>query len=188
MKVNKKTKQILAIAILLTLILFLANFFLFFYLTKMQKDLQEIKKVLAEKDTKIGNLVALKNNIVETQEEREKIDSYFIKGEEETALLLEELEALSEHLNLALTIDLETGGRVFKEGGETRKILTISIETQGTFQKLVQLLFLVENLPYKISLSQVALERRRESDTKDKIPEWTLSLKFDIVSYLPEAP
>jgi hypothetical protein len=187
MKGNRKTKQALLISGITTVILLCANVFLFMYLNTTKKEFDELRSVLSEKNTKIGNQFALKASIMETEVDREKIHSYFVTGEDEAATLLERLEGVSSELSIPITIDLQTGKRVFKEGEKGRDVLSISVEGEGTFQKLSQLLFLVENLPYKNSIAQIVLERK-SGTIKNKAPEWTLALKFDIVSYLQKTP
>jgi hypothetical protein len=118
-------------------------------------------------------LRSLKTTINETKEQREQLDTYFIR-EDAVVDFIETVEELGRVTGTELSVssvELEPSTE------EYPSTLRISVDTRGTWKNQYQLLLLLETLPYHINLTGVRLQ-----ETPGPVVEWKGSYTIEVTA------
>jgi len=137
--------------------------------------IQELESaVQREKEFRILNRI-----IVNTEEEREKLDTYFINPDKIVSLI-ERVESFGERANVAVSFDS------IHIRGEAKKRLNLSLKTEGDFDDTFYFLTLFESLPLKMSFEKVFITKGKQGGLQtSKDPNvWTGDFDVVIISFV----
>jgi hypothetical protein len=138
--------------------------------------------------------IVTKELVQETSNSRDELGKLILKGDDsEKAAFVERLEGMAEVVNATTTffglrqVPLPEGS-VGKKGDDGKyEQLTVGIKAEGGWRALLQLLGMLENLPYLSKVDGVVLRRNAPetavSAKNKKPPTWTLSLTLMVVKY-----
>jgi len=139
---SKKTMSILLGVIILNLLLAGAYAYSFYTVKVKNEAASLVSEELEEYLSKEGTINLLKASVKRTEEDREKIDSYFV-ARDDIPDFARKIEALS---------DL-SGTNLIITGLSTQdNILSFDITSTGSFRDTMQLISLIENLPFKVEI------------------------------------
>tara|TARA_Y100000310_G_scaffold208118_1_gene208640 strand:+ start:4699 stop:5277 length:579 start_codon:yes stop_codon:yes gene_type:complete len=165
MKQNNRTIYTMSGVVLVFHVLLVgAILFIFVDLSERSTKAAQLSGEVALQNSSEGNYFTLKKTIEGSIEEINTIDSYFIKNETETVQLLEKIEYLANTLSIIATINIDVGNYQSDAMGSLPAI-RLRIGAEGSFVKIYQFLTLIENLPYKIVVSETSIRRSSEART-----------------------
>lgn len=155
---------------------------LHFFLQKEVNSSNEKEGRILLLQAKDQDVSSQKKLIEETKEKVSTLSSHFIY-EAGVVGFLESLEALDAITGTETTI-VSVG--VKEDASATNKdILSVSLDSEGSFAGVYHVLRLIENLPYEIDVQETSFSRVRTADEFGNAPVWRLTLMFSIVSYIP---
>lgn len=173
---HKKAYSILFITLAMAAIS--AGFFVFVFLTIKNKNQHSaaVNDAILEKNKEIENIAYLKDTIDNTKQKSQKLSSYLV----DSGRVDEFVSAVESEGSLVGAPVTVTSVDFVK----TKKN-TISIEfgSKGTFDQMMHLATIVENMPYEISVKKVFLNRSISDPTKPAAANsWELQMGFEAVS------
>lgn len=138
-------KRTLLFAIILNLLLGGAYGLLFYLLQKENNEALAISQSIESKKTVEDEAIALRHIVNTTKEDREKLESYFVRSEQIDAFI-ESLKAIGAEADAAVILQSLT---------ETKdQSLLIELRVTGTFNNIFYLTKLIEHLPYRLEFKK----------------------------------
>lgn len=184
MELRKSTVEIVLI-LSLNILAVAIWFFIYIQITENTTAIVLNKKNLAVVERELINNVVLKSIVLDdkTKEDRGKINSFFVKSDEETVDFLENIESLANNLNLKINIISVNALDI----DENNQVLDLSLKITGSFNSVYDFINLVEFLPYELSLDEFNMNSsvRVDEDGVENF-EWNGSLSLALLSYQPE--
>ena len=147
-KNRQKTTLILAGVIILNILLFGVYGYAFYTMKIKNEEASLVSEELNEYLSKEGTINLLKISVKDTAEERGKIGAYFV-SRDDIPDFARQIESLGNMSGTDLTI---TGLRT--DDG----VLFFDISSDGTFRNVMQLVSLVESLPFKIDVTKAYMD------------------------------
>jgi len=184
MELRKSTVEIVLI-LSLNILAVAIWFFVYIQITENSTAIVINKKNLTFIEQELINNIALKSIILDdkTKEDREKINSFFVKSDEETVDFLENVEALANSLNLEINIvsvnvlDID----------ENNQILDLNLKITGSFNSVYDFISLIDSLPYELSLDKFNMNSSvNVNEAGVENFEWSGNLSLALLSYQPE--
>lgn len=159
--IQNRTKVIIIIAAS-TLVLSVAIFGIFLGVVSKQK-VEHVTHSQDRADAKAHqvSLQQLMQVLDETKEERESLNTRFVQDEEVINLL-----ALIETLGKEQGVILTTDSLTVEPENEYFEVLVIKIATVGQYPQVMNLLSLIENLPYQTSIHSVDMQKNDDKTWK----------------------
>ncbi len=149
MKNNKqKTIWILVGVVSLTFVLVGVYGYSFYKVKETSENASLVSDELNEYLSKEGTINILKTSVRDTEEERKKINTYFV-ARDDIPDFARKIEALGEMSGTDLDI---TGLR--KQGD----VLLFDLSSDGGFQNTMQLISLIESLPFKVEIMKAYID------------------------------
>ena len=179
-KQNRKLKIIVGIILAIDIVLVSSVIYLYFELQSIKSDLIDIIAEKIQMDNIASNALALESSVKDTTDERNKLDSYFIKKREEVASLLTEIERIGEKLELTINVGVKSGSVSF--GEESVSALHLEIQTEGLFETTHQFVNLLELLSYNVNISEF---NTKVAGYGENI-KWISVIEADVLSYIEE--
>ncbi len=127
--------------------------------------------------------MTLRTSFQATTKEQELLKSLFL-SRDETAALIEKLEgtATLAHVSHELSVDTKDESSL---DAQNKEVLATSIKVYGSWSQVYHFLSLIENLPYKVNISDVRLDRVEGiADPKSKTsrePQWSASISAQFI-------
>lgn len=119
----------------------------------------ELMQVRAEENS----AASMQHLLVDTREERQKLDSYFI-AEDDVVSFIESVEGLADTVGVAISVN--SVGVEETTDAERFEYVRVNAAAEGSFKNLYWLLSLIEHMPMKLEVRQVYLEERPAEDGK----------------------
>ncbi|MHB8652107.1 MAG: hypothetical protein ACYC8S_03145 [Minisyncoccota bacterium] len=142
--------------------------------------------VVAGKDTR---QTALRAALRDTEPQVRRLDGLFLHGDAAS-----QSQFVNTIESLGTQIGLDT--RVTGLNEKSATMLSVDLEATGSFAKVMQLVKLIELLPYKISVTKVYLSSQATAGvaptgdvskgSASRGSVWKTSISFDVVSYLQQ--
>jgi Tfp pilus assembly protein PilO len=171
-------KKIVFVLSVITLGLLAGVAIMSFLLVQKQNELRETEQGSAQ-NTQNELLVSRYQTLLKkTETDRQKLETYMVRGDADTAALLGTIEMLAEQQGIPVTENVA----VEKVASTTRALL-VTLETKGEYQKVMSFLESLQSLPHEIAFRDVAL--RRSSEIAEKSALWTLSAALLVKSFEP---
>ncbi|MEI6238665.1 MAG: hypothetical protein WCP15_03990 [bacterium] len=180
-------KSLLQILLILTIVLFLGSIYFYIKIWNGINDniaLGNAAKVeVASSQGDQEHAKDLRLSMAKTGDLRNKIDDFFIPVQEEVNFI-ELLENSAKDMGIKVVI----GSVSSKDGTQTSKglgILSLSLTIDGTWQKVMQYVALLESLPYKVNINNAEFSRTSDliinnSVKTESMPAWRAGIQMDI--------
>lgn len=175
--------------------------FLVTTMTASHAETRELKRKVAEFEQEQKNVLDVENTIEETEEERERIETFFLKSEEDIVELLQRMETLAEEFGLEFAPNIAESSFRYHQGEETESMPSLKIEMRasGPLPGLYRYIRMMELLPYKTAFTNLNLEMKgataprtvqsEDNETGEQMasvapaaPTWSASITMHIVS------
>jgi len=159
-------------------------FYMFSKISLERKEIVELRKNILRNDKKNINEKSLVRLLEGVKKEKEAIEAVFLK-EDDLVRLIKGLESTGESSGVSLKISA-----IAAEKKKSSKPV-ISFSAQGTFEQLFRYLYLLENLPYLITINKISFQK--EEDGKEiaqgnnkksgLVPSWQALFSIQLESY-----
>ncbi|MCG2695165.1 hypothetical protein L6261_03750 [Candidatus Parcubacteria bacterium] len=166
-KPNLSSKKILIIVLVLNLTALLVYVFLFINIKNKNENLVILKRELNNQIEVEKELDVVGSNLDGTKSERGKINSFFVGSDKESVVkFVEDVENLGDFAN----VSLNTKSILLKEREREENIVSVltdmklSLSVEGKWSDIVYFIELLKSMPYKISFSNVYLEKKGENN------------------------
>lgn len=120
-----------------------------------------------------NSLVRFLNSV---KKEKETIESVFLK-EDDLIRLIKGLESIGESSGVSFKIE-----SISVEKSKDSKPI-ISFSAKGTFGQLFKHLYLLENIPYFITINKVSFQNEKNDSESDSIFGWQALFSIQLESY-----
>jgi hypothetical protein len=128
---------------------------------------------------KRSNLESLQRFIKDIDDDKENLDSHFIRSGDVVPFL-----------NMVESLAPQVGAKSEVSAvniGEDNKSLTVGIKATGSFESVYKFLKLLENSPYELQIVSMDLQRTSPLDTADvkvQQPEWSETIEVKLLSFV----
>ena len=163
----------------LNLLVMLSYAFLYVTVSRSSAAVSQARAAFFIAEKKEEELTNIKRNLAEKEEERSKVESYFVRKSGLTTFI-ERLEGLAKEAAVELTlnsVDLGEGSA----GGQFGE-LTLSYQATGGFANLYNFLGATENLPLKLKVIKTDLNHA--GDPKKLESLWKGSFTLKVLSFI----
>ena len=168
---------------LIFFVLALGSSLYFFYIIKTKNiHIEEISTEVDKETQKQDERAQLKRTIDATNADSEKLSTHFVDSKDAVSFL-ETLEGYGKKVGVTFKLgsaDIETKAKIMK----------VSFKATGDFEKVYQLLLLLENTPYQLSYDSIAITRAPDQPTDldtglpvSSNPLWDLEIKLNLISF-----
>ena len=159
-------------------------FYMFSKISLERKEIVELRKNILRNDKKNINEKSLIRLLEGVKKEKEAIEAVFLK-EDDLVRLIKGLESTGESSGVSLKISA-----ISAEKKKSSKPV-ISFSAQGTFEQLFKYLYLLENLPYLITINKISFQKEedgkeiaQENNKKNGlVPSWQALFSIQLESY-----
>lgn len=134
-----------------------------------------LKKSILINERKINNEKFLSDSLASMTADTETIAAVFLK-EKDMVKLLEGLESIGRSADASLTINAVS----VKQTDSIKP--TISFNIKGSFGQIFKYLYLLENLPYLITIDNASFQKIEEQDKKRE-GRWQAAFNIELESY-----
>lgn len=182
MKKNKILIFIYSFAAILSLSLF---GFLVNHIFSKEAELTVLRQNVADLRSKKEELGNIAKNLGATLEDYELLRKLFVEAEGSVDFI-ESIEKTAKSAGLRFEVASVEAEDTEELGALGKDFLVLSINTVGNFKSNMQFIKLLENMPYKVTLSDIMLSKARENSQKIgeieiKPGEWTMKLKVKVI-------
>jgi len=173
--INKKTKTLLYMIIVLSIIALLLFVFVFYIVYEKHNTIaglhEEVKIIENRKD----EIISTKHLIFDIKEDINKLDSYFV-GSDSIVEFIRDVEFLGVKSGVALTLNSVD---IFDEGDSS---LSLKFTTEGDWDDSIYLLALLESMPVKMDINEISFIKR--AATNDRKSYWSGEFSITLLSFL----
>lgn len=124
---------------------------------------------------------SLRSILTNTQDDRERIDSYVLSDDKVVEFLetIESLGPMSSTKVVTSSVNIDESN---KAHSSTTGFLNMQINVRGSWENVMHFISLIENLPYKITIKKVsATVITPDAETDIKLPEWQTNLEISVL-------
>ncbi len=162
---NNRSKTILisaTISLVIAIILFVFSFYL---LKNINTKSSILSKEIAQRELERENISQFKKIIKDTEEKHAQIDSFIIENTE-----VDQFVSALEQEGDKLGVPINIGGVNLSNANQNR--LVVLFDADGSFESLTKLLWIIENMPYKIEIKSASLRAGEKN--------WTLNVNIEL--------
>lgn len=170
---NKKLILIVVAVFILNISAFLGCLSLFSMVKNQRESVKETIRNSVILEKKIQGVKLLESQIDKIKENKEKIDSVFLK-EEDMIKFIEILEGLGKKTGVFVKISSAEIGK----GSDNPRF---RITTRGPFQNIFHYIVLLENLPNQIAFDNLNFIKKAGGDEKNS--EWESDIEISVISF-----
>lgn len=156
---NNSLIKFIVILIVFSIATFSVMTIIFFKISANTKVVSSLTNDLEIEIKKEQNLAVMKSLLSEIEDDRKKLNTYFV-SEDSIVNLLQSIEATGGGRGISVVVN-SVSESSDNEG------LKIQITMEGSFRDIWGTLFLIEALPFKISFDNVFIEKDKEKDIWD---------------------
>ena len=176
MTVNTQNKIILVIFILIDIFVIGLYCYLFQDLKAKNQSFSIIASEIQDEARQREELLTLKNIMKSIQEDRTRLNSYFITSDE-IAVFLDSLEAMGKK------VGTESEVTSIILAGEEKNVLEVSVKATGPFEDVFELLLLLEHVPYELDFQKISFGKIKVLGLED-VWIWEGNFTFHIISFI----
>ncbi|OGD68086.1 hypothetical protein A3E89_00785 [Candidatus Campbellbacteria bacterium RIFCSPHIGHO2_12_FULL_35_10] len=169
MKERESLIKTLIALIILNLILFSVCAFFFFLIKSTNEKAFALEGEFSKISKQDMELKFIDENLDETEEQRQKINSYFVKrGNAGVAEFMENIERIAKSSGVALDVNglFLNDQNANKETGKKVSEIKLVLKTEGDWSNTVYFLKLLKMSPYSVSFDRVSFEKDTDKDSK----------------------
>jgi hypothetical protein len=173
----------LILSILVTIVIISVLVFVLKVIQNKNEHASAVLMTLSEKMKEKEDAVSFGEKVIEVKALQDSINSHFIDLNK-IDTFVGYLEDIGPNFGSKVTVD------DIDVSQKTKNIVNFDLSISGTFKEVLQTVDSLENLPYRVNITQVYLNKIYESptdgeNTKSKItttPKWQADVSFNIVS------
>lgn len=184
MVVEYNTKKMLIIASIVTLVILSVYIAFFLYVGSKNKSISILSNevdFVVQKEIRLRSIQSLIKN---TEEERKKLNLYFVK-QDTIVDFIETIEELAVFSGVTIEIASVSVDDIGGDESEVGELLRLNFEVIGTWQDLFYLLAFIESLPFEITLNQVNFHTisgpQEEEEEEEPAQLWTGAFGLTVV-------
>ena len=151
-------------------------FYVFSKISFERKEIVELRKNILRREKKDIDEKSLFRFLDGVKKEKEAIEAVFLK-EEDLIRLIKGLESIGESSGVSLKINSIS----VEKSQDSKPIISLSVK--GTFEQLFKHLYLLENLPYLITINKVSFQNEEDDKRNGLIPGWQALFSVQLESY-----
>lgn len=158
-----KTKKLFIVFTVLVLFALALYIFLFLHIAKEGRTISALKNDISVTTEKEGKLRSVQAVLRETEDERARLDDYFI-AKDGVVSFIELIEAFGGISGAVIDVSTVDVGPLVSKADTTAKdtdsfaeLILLSFKVNGIWQEVLHTFALLESLPYKISITSVTL-------------------------------
>lgn len=179
---HTKTYPLLIFAIV-TMLATLSVFIVVFRSIKHKNEhAYAVSEILSEKMFQKENFDKLQNVVNENKEQREKISSFLVDTTK-----IDEFVGMLEDLGAKVGTDLTVGSVEVPKG--KKNLVSIDLSSKGSFNNIMKLVVLLQNIPYETSVNKVYLNKNSDGNLDPKTGKvdhskdyWELQFSFNVIT------
>ncbi len=171
---SKKLKTLLGISTLVFLLSLGAFGYTFVVTEKNISKIAELSRGVHDQDMRsrqAQKLVTILSHTTETQDALKE----FVVGESDIVKVIETIESIGTRTGVTVTISSLTAD----DTGVLGKVKG-RVETRGSWNSTLTYMNAIEQLPYKITTSNISL-RRDQATEKGKAPMWNMTFSIELL-------
>jgi len=174
---NKKTKNLLTLTVIATILALVGFFLLFFNIKNRGEEISRLQNEIDLAYEQTGRLDSLKAILTDTESQRNSLAKSVVASEG-VVVFAEMLERLGAELKVEVRIDaLETKPALEEQVG--LELLAIRLTAIGGWRGVSTFFAALESLPYGLRLSQVSLSQ--SAGGKGGETFWTGNFAFEVL-------
>lgn len=116
-----------------------------------------------------------------TVDDRAKLSTFFV-SDSDKVLFIENIESLGSRIGSEVSISSILADDLATSPVGKRGHINMHVDVQGTWSSVMSTLVSAEDLPYKVTISNVRLDTSGIPDSKNKKQMWRLSFILDAIS------
>jgi len=178
MKRIQSTKKLLYVSVFAALLVVFLCGILFFQINKSQRLIEQYKEKISNRVNKAERLRSANHLLQNTKEERAKLPSYFVSGED-TVEFIEFIDSLGAESEVSMNV--ESVKLVDGEEKDPYADLHMSVSAQGDWDSIFRFLSLLELMPYNVDIRDVMINGNLKGERKGS--NWSGKISF-VVSKL----
>lgn len=153
--------------------------FIYLEINNTKEKVILLSREVIEKNQKNNELEAIRRNLKATLSDNARLASFFVPHDS-VADFIQTAETLGKKSGLIIsTKKVESESSVELDQFD-KEILSIIMDTEGSWSDTMQFIGLLSNLPYKISISSLVLESLDKSEKKGGAG-WQGSINFNVI-------
>ena len=180
-----KTKKLTITLIIISLIALGACFYLFTNIKKTDKEVSLLAVQIESWVKREESLRSIKSLMEDTKKEREQLANLFVQSKGEVDFI-EAVESLGR--TVGVNLEIESVGVETMKGktSSSTELFRLSAKTEGSWSGIINLLTLLENMPFSISFENLNLRKiSGGSNSKDSKQEpssyWSGNFTFSVL-------
>lgn len=155
-------KKILFIILALIFLAISTYIYLFFKIKVKNEETFLLKKELEDQGNKSNKLEIVSSNLKNTRKERDKINTYFVKGNSSGVVdFIEEIESLVKKNDLSIKVN-----SIFvKEKSQSIGVvedMKLTLKVEGKVSNIFYFIKLLETIPWGVSFERINLEKNED--------------------------
>ncbi len=182
-KPTLSSKKILIIIFVLNIMALSVYIFSFINIKNNNENHYTLKRELNSQIEEEKELKIVDSNLDGTEEERKKINSFFV-GDDKSSVVkfMEDIEDLGDFVNVSLKTKSISLKEIEREKNSTSVLtdMKLNLNTEGEWSDTVYFIELLRLMPYKISFSNIYLEKKNE-DSDGKGGFWSGSFNINVL-------
>lgn len=173
---SQQTKSTGIISAVATAVSVVGLLWLVVVISDMGENLVSVKQTLAEVRADKVERKQIEELVIATEEERLELDAFVLKGIEDVGVI--KLVSFLEEIAFEQGIDFETKKLVIEPNKNTQfETLVIDVTAKGSFEAIVHLIKLYEQMPYQIVVENVFFNKG------SGLLNWDSTLRLKVVKY-----
>lgn len=165
----KETRKKIIILLILNLIIFGLYFYLYLNIRQIDKEVSIKLSQIKLEINRDERLRSLKDLLEKTKDQRDKISNIFVRPDGSVEFI-EMIESLGKATDVKLEIESVGVDAPKNKTASSTEYFRLAVKSEGLWRNVMQLLTLLEEMPFRVSIDNVSLSKTSsESATvKDK--------------------
>lgn len=139
--------------------------------------LQEQMQLFEDEQTHQQEYVNVMTQLTETRDERDRLQQYLLKGDDDTVMLLSRIDQLAEALEVSLiTSRLE----VLSKEDRNHDVLEIGLDIEGEDEKVKEFIDALETVPYHSYITKASITRTMSEATTTPLTKSSVTLSVSL--------
>jgi len=169
------TILILIVSIIITIITVLLFLFLLKVIENKNQHTSAVFKTLEDKMQEKENISVNASKIAELNLIHSSINNYFVDPDK-IDMFVGYLEDIGSNIGSSISVES------IEVSGKDKNIISVKLSIQGTFQKMMNTISFLENIPYQINITQIYLSKDMKQVKGSKTPTWQANVSFNVLS------
>lgn len=171
---NKKTIRIFIASFIMISVSTAVFVFFINYIINQGDNLKAQIEKLEIQQAQASSYLKLERLSIETQSERDQIQSYFLLKDNDTIILLTKVESIAQEMGLSI----KSGNLNTVTDKDKKEWLEVTFSFSGAESKVDDFIKVLESLPYVLRLTDISISALSSSDWKADV-----KMQIQIITY-----